>query len=52
MIGSEQLREVLSAVGELLEAEGQTVRIVIVGGASLNLAGLVDRATDDVDVIA
>jgi hypothetical protein len=39
-------------VGELLEAEGQTVRIVIVGGASLNLAGLVDRATDDVDVIA
>ncbi|MCS4177341.1 HAMP domain-containing protein [Salinibacter ruber] len=39
-------------MGELLEAEGQTVRIVIVGGASLNLAGLVDRATDDVDVIA
>ncbi len=52
MIGSDQLREVLSAVGQLLEAKGKTVRIVIVGGASLNLAGLVDRATDDVDVIA
>lgn len=52
MIDSNQLREVLSAVGELLEAEGQAVSIVIVGGASLNLSGLVDRATDDVDVIA
>ncbi|MCS3856574.1 DUF6036 family nucleotidyltransferase [Salinibacter ruber] len=52
MIGSDQLREVLAAVGQLLEAKGKTVRIVIVGGASLNLAGLVDRATDDVDVIA
>lgn len=52
MIESDQLREVLSAVGELLDAEGETVSIVIVGGASLNLSGLVDRATDDVDVIA
>lgn len=52
MIGAEQLREVLSAVGDLLEEKGKTVCIVIVGGASLNLAGLIDRATDDVDVIA
>jgi hypothetical protein len=52
MIGSDQLRETLSAVGDLLDAEGETVSIVIVGGASLNLAGLVERATDDVDVIA
>lgn len=52
IIGSHQLRETLSAVGDLLEAEDETVRLVIVGGASLNLAGLVDRATDDVDVVA
>lgn len=52
MIGADQLKEVLSAVGYLLEEKGETVRIVIVGGASLNLAGLVNRATNDVDVIA
>jgi len=46
MTGSEQLREVLSAVGDLLEEKEEAVRIVIVGGASLNLAGLIDRATE------
>lgn len=52
MIGSRQLRELLSAVGALLEEQGESVSIVVVGGASLNLSGLVERATDDVDVIA
>lgn len=52
MIGSEQLRDLLSAVGELLEAEGETASIVVVGGASLCLRGIVERTTDDVDVIA
>ena len=52
MIGSTQLRDLLSAVGELLEEKGETASIVVVGGASLNLSGLVNRATDDVDVIA
>lgn len=52
MIGSTQLRDLLSAVGELLEEKGETASIVVVGGASLNLAGFVNRATDDVDVIA
>jgi len=52
MIGSTQLRDLLSAVGELLEEKGEPASIVVVGGASLNLSGLVNRATDDVDVIA
>lgn len=52
MIESTQLRDLLSAVGELLEEKGETASIVVVGGASLNLSGLVNRATDDVDVIA
>jgi hypothetical protein len=50
--GSERLDELFSALGELLEAEGETVGIVVVGGASLNMLGLVERTTSDVDVIA
>lgn len=52
MLGSEELEEVLSAVGELLETQEEHVGIVVVGGASLNLLGLVRRTTGDVDVIA
>lgn len=52
MIGSEQLRTLLSGVGELLEARGETASIVVVGGAGLSLQGIVERTTDDVDVIA
>ncbi len=35
----------LQAVGELLEYEGEHIGIVVVGGASLNLLGLVSRTT-------
>ena len=42
----------LSAVGELLEKEHTEVALVVVGGATLNLLGLIDRTTQDVDVIA
>jgi hypothetical protein len=42
----------LRAVGDLLAAAGQRVGIVILGGAALNLLGVVDRATRDVDVLA
>lgn len=52
MLGSRQLEEVLQAVGDLLEAEGEEISIVVVGGACLNLLGLVYRTTNDVDVIA
>lgn len=52
MLGSSRLEEVLHGVGDLLEAEGQPIGIVVVGGACLNLMGFVLRATDDVDVIA
>jgi hypothetical protein len=46
------LDQVLDAVGDLLEAQGEQVGIVVVGGASLNLLGLLERTTGDVDVIA
>ncbi|HEX8829936.1 MAG TPA: hypothetical protein VF705_02165 [Longimicrobium sp.] len=46
------LPEALAAVGALLAADGAHVAIVVVGGASLNLLGLIGRTTQDVDVIA
>lgn len=49
---SDILPEALSAVGALLAAEGAQEAIVVVGGASLSLLGLVERTTQDVDVIA
>lgn len=49
---SDSLPEALAAVGALLAAEDEQAMIVVVGGASLNLLGLVERTTQDVDVIA
>ena len=49
---AELLPEALAAVGSLIAADGDQVTIVVVGGASLNLLGLVERTTQDVDVIA
>jgi hypothetical protein len=49
---SSDLESALSAVGELLAAEDEHIAIVVVGGATLNLLGVVQRATSDVDVIA
>lgn len=49
---AEELEEALSAVGELLAAEGERLAIIVVGGATMNLLGIVRRSTADVDVIA
>lgn len=46
------LDTVLHALGDLLSVEGEAVRLIVVGGAALSLLGLVERTTDDVDVIA
>ena len=46
------LERALTALGELLAVDGETARLVAVGGAALRLLGLVDRTTTDVDVIA
>ena len=45
------LQSALTALGDLLAADGEEVRLVAVGGAALHLQGLVDRTTQDVDVI-
>lgn len=51
-LNTSTLDTVLHALGDLLAAEGETVRLIVVGGAALSLLGLVDRTTADVDVIA
>lgn len=47
-----EIDSALRAVGELLVAEGAYFRIVIIGGAAMNLIGIVARATRDVDIVA
>lgn len=49
--GSE-IESALQAVGELLAADDFRFGVVVIGGATLNLLGVVDRATRDVDVVA
>lgn len=49
---SEDIAASLTAVGELLAAEGRAFSIVIIGGAAMNLLGLTRRATRDIDILA
>lgn len=42
----------LAAVGDLLAAEGVEIGIIVAGGTALNLLGIVQRTTNDVDVLA
>ena len=48
-LNAAELEEALSAVGGLLQAEDAQAAIVVVGGASLTLLGLVPRTTRDVE---
>jgi len=41
----------LRRVGELLAAAGEQFTIIIMGGAALNLLGVISRPTSDVDVL-
>lgn len=46
------IEEALAAVGDLLQVADERASIVVVGGATLILLGIVQRATSDVAVIA
>ena len=50
--GSEEIWEALRLVGQRLAAAGLEFRVVVIGGAALNLKGVIARATSDVDIIA
>ncbi|MGH8335407.1 MAG: DUF6036 family nucleotidyltransferase [Gammaproteobacteria bacterium] len=52
LTGSNDIRTALRLVGELLAADGLSLRIVVIGGAAMNLHGYAERTTTDVDIIA
>ena len=52
LIGSGDIEDALRRVGELLAFERASYAIVILGGAALNLLGVIDRPTSDVDILA
>jgi hypothetical protein len=42
----------LSRVGDLLAYDSQSCCVVVLSGAAINLHGILDRATSDVDIVA
>lgn len=50
--GAGDIDEALTLVGELLAATGHEYAICVIGGAALNLLGIVGRTTVDVDILA
>lgn len=50
--GSTDAESALNAVGQILQADGVSIAIVVIGGAALQILGVVDRTTRDVDVLA
>jgi hypothetical protein len=47
-----EVEAALLTVGELLQVEGKRFAIVVIGGAALQLLGVISRSTGDVDMIA
>ena len=45
------LEQALAALGQLLESRGHEYRLAAVGGGALLLLGLLDRPTNDLDVV-
>src|SRR6266542_3079480 len=52
LTGSPAIEGSLTRVGDLLAVEGHSYAIVVLGGAALNLLGIIDRGTSDVDILA
>lgn len=50
--GTSDVEEALRLVGQLLEAGGHQYAVTILGGAALNILGVVERSTLDVDILA
>lgn len=51
MFERERLEEALATLGALLEERDEHIGILVVGGASLLLLGVVERPTADIDVV-
>ena len=51
MIERQRLDEALATLGALLEERGEHIGVLVIGGGSLLLLGVVERPTADVDVV-
>jgi hypothetical protein len=49
---SELLEQALDALGQVLADRGQAQEVVAIGGGSLLLLGLIQRPTNDIDLVA
>jgi len=49
---SADLENALVALGALLASRGQGAELAVIGGGSLLLMGMIQRATKDLDVVA
>jgi hypothetical protein len=52
MLTHSSLDAALAAVGDLLEDRKQRIEVVAIGGGGLLLLGLIERATNDLDLVA
>ena len=50
--GPAPIEEALAALGEQLQSRRSHASVIVVGGATLNILGIISRSTTDVDVIA
>lgn len=48
----QQLHQALEALGHLLHDRAEKVEVAAIGGGALALLGLIDRATEDIDLVA
>ncbi|MBV9822683.1 MAG: hypothetical protein JO144_10630 [Actinobacteria bacterium] len=51
MLGRSELEEALETLGAVLEGRGEAYELLVAGGSSLLLLGLISRPTADLDVI-
>jgi hypothetical protein len=51
MLGRDRLDEALTVLGALLAERGQRIGVLVIGGSSLLLLGVVERPTADVDIV-
>jgi len=49
---SDIAEQILAALGEQLAAKGDSYELVVIGGSGLLVLGLIERATQDVDLVA